>query len=355
MFIRYTLYKKCQKVIVGWGEICIFALTTMTKRGIILNCVVAVALGATAQEVVTVPVTPPATNVETPNLQPTKPEWTTPPTVNTPEMPEAPSLDLTPRSLTDSLAAYNDNSSLDVGSTPRYDFVMNPYGRNWARSGAMAMPGGGWLVGNGGFNAMPGLGNIGSASLRWVQPLGENFTVSAGMVGTKYHFDRDAWNDYGFTADASYSLNEHFALKAWGSYYMNQSFHSMGAMPYMGTSEFGGALDWRMNQYVGMQLGARRTYDPFTRRWYTMPVIAPTVYVLGSPISIDLGGLFKSWLDKRVFNDRTYDPIDPINSGKRMNMSNPVDRNGLPTPQRRVEPPGFNPNSPVRIPDALRR
>ena len=98
---------------------------------------------------------------------------------------------------------------------------------------------------------------------------------------------------------------------------------------------------------VGLNLGAQRYYDPFSRRWHTVPVIAPIINVMGQPLSIDFGGLlgnlFESWSSKSKYNE----PIDPMKSydpkrGVNMQVSPPV-------------PPGFNPHSPVRIPDALRR
>ena len=56
------------------------------------------------------------------------------------------------------------------------------------------------FIGAGSFTAMPGLGNVGSANVSFTQPIGERLVVTAGLSGNKYHFGRDAWNDYGIYA-----------------------------------------------------------------------------------------------------------------------------------------------------------
>lgn len=239
-------------------------------------------------------------------------------------------------SLKDSIAAYGEGNTFGMLSSmsQQYDFRMNPYGNDWSRGGVMAMPGGGFLTGSSSFTAMSALGNVGAASLTWMQPLGDRLTVAVGVSANKYHFDRSAWNDYGVFASARYHINSQLALKAWGSYYMQPLYHTMAVMPYVGTSNYGASLDMRMSEHWGMELGAQRQYDPFSQRWRTLPVIAPKFYIAGSPISIDLGGIVGNLLDSR--NNKDIDPMKP------------VDMNG-------TKPPGFNPHSPVRIPDALRR
>ncbi len=301
----------------------------------------AVALCVMAQENVTTPIKPGTQPSTPPTLQPSTPTWSTPSVTPGYTKPETPTLDLTPKDLADSIAAFNAESSSGYTqpSDSKYNFEMDPYSRNYSRSGVMMTKWGGYLAGGSSFSAMPALGNIGKASLQWVQPLGERLTVSVGASGTKYHFDNQAWNDYSVFASARYRLSDHFALKAWGSYYFNPLYHSMGAMPYIGSSNYGASLDMKMNETLGLELGAQRYYDPLSGRWITVPVIAPSINILGAPISIDLGGLVKNWLDKSNRDNRFNQAIDPMS---------PVD-------VKVAAPAGFNPHSPVRIPDALRR
>lgn len=292
---------------------------------------------AAGQENVSVNVSPLPERQSNFNLTPETPSLTGPSINPGYSSPLIPSQGITPMSLADSIMSSKASGDyIDLASSrPKYDFRMDPYGGNWSRSGIMAMPGGGYLAGSGGFLAMPALGNIGAATLQWVQPLGDRMTVSMGVTGSKYHIGRDAWNDYGVSASMRFGLSRRLSLKAWGNYSLHPVFHSMAAMSCVGTSNYGASLDMRMTDLLGLELGAQRFYDPLSRRWKTVPVIAPSINILGAPISIDLGGLVGNLLGG---NHNDYAPIDPMK---------PVDM--------KAAPPGYNQFSPVRIPDALRR
>jgi len=141
---------------------------------------------------------------------------------------------------------------------------------------------------------------------------------------------------------ASFRLNERLSLNAFGQYYINQQYHSVAAMPFLGSSSYGGTLGWRASDHFSLDVGARRLYDPYTGRWRTLPVVQPTVNILGAPISFDAGpliyqlldGLFGSGKNRKDWGDPRYRPVT--------------------VPSAIMSQPGFNPNSPVPIPDAFR-
>jgi hypothetical protein len=113
-------------------------------------------------------------------------------------------------------------------------------------------------------------------------------------------------------------------------------------MPFLGSSSYGGTLGWKANDIFSLDAGARRIYDPYTGKWHTLPVVQPTVYLLGAPISFDAGPLLYRVLDwmlgsgkkDRDWGDPRYRPVS--------------------VPDAIRNQPGFNPNSPVPIPDAFR-
>ena len=109
-------------------------------------------------------------------------------------------------------------------------------------------------------------------------------------------------------------------------------------MPYMQDTRYGGTLGIKMSDKVSLDVGAQRYYDPYLRQWKTVPIIAPTVSVMGQPLSLDVGGLLYQVLDY-VFG-----------SSKNGNGYG----SHLPDFRQGPVPAGFNPNSPIRIPDALR-
>jgi len=267
------------------------------------------------------------------------------PTFNT-NIPTSASLklDFSTSRLTDSLAIYQQDWHSPGNTAPaRFTYDTNPYSRDWSSGGIIARMGSGYITGSGSHATYPGMGNAASASVAFTMPMGDRLQVTAGLTGSKYHFDNNAWNDYGVFGNASFRLTDRLSLNAFGQYYVNQQFHSAAVMPFLGSRSYGGTLGWRASDTFTLDVGARRIYDPYTGQWRTLPVVQPTVRLLGAPISFDAGPLIYQVLNymfgngkkDRDWGDPRYRPVDV--SGSMMSQ------------------PGFNPNSPVPIPDAFRR
>lgn len=246
--------------------------------------------------------------------------------------------------LADSLALYQqDWRDNRLNAMPHFRYDTNPYGRDWEAGGVITRLGSGYLTGSGSHRTYLGMGDMASASVAFTMPMGERFQVTAGLTGSKYHFDRDAWNDYGVFGNASFRLSDRFSLNAFGQYYVNQHFHSVAAMPFLGSSSFGGTLGWKATDDFSLDVGARRIYDPYTGRWRTLPVVQPTINLFGAPLSFDAGPLIYRVLDYMFGGGKKYrDWGDP--------RYRPVT-----VPDAVRNQPGFNPNSPVSIPDPFRR
>ena len=244
--------------------------------------------------------------------------------------------------LSDSLAIYQQQWRTAHPALPRFSYDTSPYSHDWSSGGVITRMGGGYLTGAGSHTTYPGMGNMASASIAFTMPMGDRFQFTAGLTGSKYHFDRAAWNDYGVFGNASFRLNDRLSLNAFGQYYVNQQFHSVAAMPFLGSSSYGGTLGWKASDSFSLDVGARRIYDPYTGRWRTLPVVQPTFNLLGAPISIDAGpwiyqlldGLLNGGKNSKDWGDPKYRPVT--------------------APDAVRNQPGFNPNSPVPIPDAFR-
>ena len=245
--------------------------------------------------------------------------------------------------LTDSLAIYQQEWKNDrLTSLPHFRYDTNPYSRDWSTSGVITRVGGGYLTGSGSHTTHPGMGNTASASVAYTMPMGDRMQVTAGLTGSKYHFDNNAWNDYGVFGNASFRLNDRLSLNAFGQYYVNQRYHSVASMPFIGSSSYGGTLGWKASDNFSLNVGARRIYDPYTGQWRTLPVVQPTFSLFGAPISFDAGPLLYQVLDYMFGSGKKYrDWDDP--------KYRPVT-----VPDAVRNQPGFNPNSPVPIPDAFR-
>ncbi len=215
------------------------------------------------------------------------------PTFNNYHAPEPIKLDFKSAMLADSLRAVA-NMNVNKRYFPNqqnYHFNLNPYSHDWSASGVISSMGEGYLLGSGSYSTLPGLGTTGAASLSVTQSIDERLSLTAGLSGVKYHFNRTAWNDFGIFGRASYKLNDRLSLNAFGQYYINQRYNSIAAMGYLQSSGYGGTLGIKMNDNVRLDVGVQRYYDPYTRTWRTMPILAPTIKLFNQPISFDLGGL----------------------------------------------------------------
>lgn len=245
--------------------------------------------------------------------------------------------------LSDSLAIYQqDWHNNRLTALPQFRYDTNPYSRDWSTGGVITRVGGGYLTGSSSHTTYPGMGNMASASVAYTMPLGDRFQVTAGLTGSKYHFDRSAWNDFGVYGNASFMLNDRLSLNAFGQYYLDQRYHSVATMPFLGASSYGGTLGWRASDNFSLDMGVRRVFDPYTGTWRTLPVVQPAFRVFGVPLSFDAGPLIYQLLDnllggskdRRDWGDPKYRPVT--------------------VPNAVTSQPGFNINSPVPIPDVFR-
>ena len=244
--------------------------------------------------------------------------------------------------LADSLAFYQqDWKDNRMDAMPRFRYDTNPYSKDWSSGGVITRVGSGYLTGAGSHMSYPGMGNTTSASVALTMPIGERLQLTAGLTGNKYHFDRAAWNDYGVFGSASFRLNDRLSLNAFGQYYVNQQFHSVAAMPFLGSSSYGGTLGWKASDHFSLDVGARRIFDPYTGQWRTLPIVQPTFNLLGAPISIDAG----PWI---------YQLLDWVFNGSKNTKWDDAKYRPVTVPNAVLSQPGFNPNSPVPIPDAFR-
>ena len=244
--------------------------------------------------------------------------------------------------MADSLAIYQPDRKHAPAPMPAFSFDTNPYRRDWSSSGVITRLGGGYLTGSGFHTTYLGMGDMASANIAFTMPVGERFQLTTGLTGSKYHFDRSAWNDYGVFGNASFRLNGQLSLNAFGQYYVNQRYHSVAAMPFIGSSTYGGTLAWRASDIFSLDVGARRIYDPYTGQWRTLPVVQPSFRLFGAPVSFDAGPMILKALDY-IFGGSK-------NSGGRYDPKyQPVT-----VPDAIRNQPGFNPHSPIPIPDVFR-
>lgn len=147
----------------------------------------------------------------------------------------------------------------------------------------------------------PGLLSIQSGNVYAVQKAG-NFTFTANLTANRMLMQKGIVNQFGIGGSATYRFNDNISATLFGNFYNTTPYSSMGAMPYIGTSSFGGFMTF-MQDNAGIDLGAERRYDPYSRRWITVPIVTPKIRINDKfTIDIPLG-----WLIRDVLTDIIYD------------------------------------------------
>ena len=106
----------------------------------------------------------------------------------------------------------------------------------------------------------------------------------SSITGAQYA-KRDAprgtqW-DIGYNASVSYRINPYMRLHAFGQYSgygRSNSFH--GYMnPMYPQSGYGMVLELKVTDWLDLNGGLERSYDPTKMKWVTSPVFAPTIRI----------------------------------------------------------------------------
>lgn len=193
--------------------------------------------------------------------------------------------------------------------TPEPKFTASPYAYDFNRSGVVTSWKNGFLMGYGSRTTMPVMMSNQNVSFSAVQNVG-NFTFTGGISADRYFMWRNTRTMFGFNGSVKYNFSDNVSATVFGRYYTGQSYYTMGAMPYMGSSGYGGFFSFMGNTF-GMDVGVERYYDSFAGRWVTSPIITPKIkFSEKFTLALPVGGLVKELFDDYVFkNNKNQAPI----------------------------------------------
>ena len=195
--------------------------------------------------------------------------------------------------------AMNNISSMTTYESGGIRFAHNPYAFDYNTAGVLTSWGGGAVAGSGFRATMPALFSRSNASLGVVQSAG-NFTFTAFASADRYLLWRGTRTVFGVSGSMNYRFNDNVSATMFGRYYDKNYYLGMAAMPYVGTSGYGGFVTF-MGETVGIDVGVERYYDSFARRWVTSPIITPKIR-FSDKFTLDLpvGWLVREAIDKAV-------------------------------------------------------
>lgn len=158
---------------------------------------------------------------------------------------------------------------------------------------------GGYLYGGSDRNTMVGLMVMQDARMGVVQRYG-NFTLAAGLSANRYSMPYELRTRYGINGSLAYRFDENVSLTMFGNYFHRPFYSSMAAIPYIGTSAYGGYVSLTSGN-IGLDLGVQQQYDVFSRQWRTVPIVTPKFNIGKMRVELPVGELVGRTLQE-VFN-----------------------------------------------------
>ena len=158
---------------------------------------------------------------------------------------------------------------------------------------------GAYMEAGGSIITMPGMMDVESGRLTFLQDIGDRFYFEVSGLANKYWMPGQfsLQKQFGVGGSIGYQLSPYISLHAFGTYYGNTPMVGPAMYPYMNMSEYGGFANVRISSRFRTEVGVRRYFSPLTGRWETDPIIRPYIKVGKSKTEIggiDFGYLLKS-------------------------------------------------------------
>ena len=125
----------------------------------------------------------------------------------------------------------------------------------------------------------PSMGFSNSLSVGYVWQATDGITLYGNLNASDNMYHLNRFKDIGVSGRARVRVTDGIWLNGYGSYslYNNAGTQPMPPGMYPKNS-FGGTIEVKVSDGFGIEGGAFREYDPFSRRWVTQPYIMPVFY-----------------------------------------------------------------------------
>ena len=125
-----------------------------------------------------------------------------------------------------------------------------------------------------------GLGGLNLIQANYHLNIDNRVIFSPGIYAAKFNIYNDFLNDAGLNGNIKILLSNRININLFGQYSIRENTISISPFisPLYPHSNFGGALEFKVNDNWGIQMGAENEYDVFLRKWVTRPFIMPVFY-----------------------------------------------------------------------------
>jgi hypothetical protein len=124
-----------------------------------------------------------------------------------------------------------------------------------------------------------GLGGVYQVSANYNQKIGEFGILTGGVYAAKFNIYNNFYNNAGVNGNFKLILNDRLSLNIFGQYTPMTNTSMMQLMsPFYPQSNYGGSIEFKVNDKWGVVTGAEREFDVISRKWLTRPFIMPIFY-----------------------------------------------------------------------------
>ncbi len=184
----------------------------------------------------------------------------------------------------ESLNQFGSKRNIDLG-IPRFEFEPSQAKLfRWKSGNIMA---------TGEIATYPGLMQEESGTLGFYQSVGK-FTFYSGGKVNKYGYFRGLNTQYGLEGRVSYEVTPRLLFSVFGTYYFDKAPNSRYSLPlspaiigFYNRSTFGGSVDYKINEYWGVEAGMQAVRQLGTRKYELEPIATP-YYRISKKVKIGL-------------------------------------------------------------------
>lgn len=151
----------------------------------------------------------------------------------------------------------------------------------------------------------PGLMTVDNGTLGLYQTFG-NLNFNLGVTANKYGWYQGLSTQYGLNGNLNYHFTPKLSATFYAIYYLSKPPFMANGMPmppsmlgYYGYTRFGGYVDYKVNERIGVQFGGQIVKRTYSNRYEAEPIATPYITVgrkkkigIGLPVGQILQGFF---------------------------------------------------------------
>ena len=173
---------------------------------------------------------------------------------------------------------------------PQRPYAVHPsplFRGDYSAGGVMGRAGGGFVVGAGSQESVPGIGRFNAAALGWQRQLNDRLQLTLMVDALKINTQRFTGQSFGLSGQLLYQASDRVYFRTFGGV---GTYDNFAGRPAYG---FGGTVGWDITERFGVEVGAQTYFNSLTGRWEVMPVMAPYYKFDRFKLQIDLGPLLQ--------------------------------------------------------------